>query len=151
MDTSAIKELHSHKEFLEAFPVMNQLRTHLDEKAYLDLVAEAKEKDMYRLVALYDQGEIVAVTGFKPMITLYYGRFVWVCDLVTDKNKRSHGYGEKLLLYVQDWAKGNGYGSVALSSGLQRTDAHRFYEEKMDYDKVSYVFKKEISLQLKKR
>lgn len=141
MDTLTISELQSQKEILEAFPVMNQLRTHLDEKAYLDLVTEAKEKDMYRLFALYNRGEIVAVTGFKPMITLYYGRFVWVCDLVTNKNKRSNGYGEKLLAYVHEWAKENAYESVALSSGLQRTDAHRFYEEKMDYDKVSYVFK----------
>lgn len=146
MDTLTINELQSQKEVLEAFPVMNQLRTHLDEKAYLDLVIEAKEKDMYRLFALYDQGEIVAVTGFKPMITLYYGRFVWVCDLVTDNNKRSNGYGDKLLSYVHEWAKENGYQSVALSSGLQRTDAHRFYEEKMGYDKVSYVFKKNLSL-----
>ena len=144
MDTLTIIELQSQKDILEAFPVMNQLRTHLDEKTYLDLVTEAKEKDMYRLFALYDQGEIVAVTGFKPMITLYYGRFVWVCDLVTDKNKRSNGYGEKLLAYVHEWAKQNAYESVALSSGLQRIDAHRFYEQKMDYDKVSYVFKKPL-------
>jgi hypothetical protein len=33
------------------------------------------------------------------------------------------------------------YESVALSSGLQRTNAHRFYENKMDHNKVSYVFK----------
>ncbi|HWO98810.1 MAG TPA: GNAT family N-acetyltransferase, partial [Bacillus sp. (in: firmicutes)] len=72
---------------------------------------------------------------------LYYGRFVWVCDLVTDSDKRSKGYGEKLLTYVHEWAKENNYESVALSSGLQRTDAHRFYEDKMKYDKVSYVFK----------
>ena len=144
MNTVTSKELHSQEEILEAFPVMHQLRTHLDEKAYLELVMEAKEKDMYRLFALYDQGEIVAVTGFKPMITLYYGRFVWVCDLVTDNSKRSNGYGEKLLSFVHEWADENGYERVALSSGLQRVDAHRFYEEKMGYDKVSYVFKKEL-------
>lgn len=142
MDNLAIKELHSQKEILEAFPVMNQLRTHLHETAYLDLVTEAREKDMYRLFALYNQGEIVAVIGFKPMITLYYGRFVWVCDLVTDSRKRSNGYGEKLLSYVHEWSKENGYESVALSSGIKRVDAHRFYEEKMNYDKVSYVFRK---------
>ncbi len=131
MNTVTSKELHSQEEILEAFSVMHQLRTHLDEKTYLELVMEAKEKDMYRLFALYDQGEIVAVTGFKPMITLYYGRFVWVCDLVTDNSKRSNGYGEKLLSFVHEWADENGYERVALSSGLQRVDAHRFYEEKM--------------------
>lgn len=139
MNTLIIKELQSKNEITQAFPVMNQLRTHLDENTYLELVTEAKEKDMYRLYALYDQGELVAVTGFKPMITLYYGRFVWVCDLVTSEKGRSNGYGEKLLSYVHDWARQNGYNSIALSSGLKRTDAHRFYENKMDYDKVSYV------------
>ena len=144
METITIKELQSQEEILSAFPIMNQLRTHLDEKTYLDLVTEAQVRDMYRLFALYHDGEIVAVTGFKPMITLYYGRFVWVCDLVTDENKRSNGYGERLLAYVHKWARDNGYESVALSSGLKRTNAHRFYEGQMDYDKVSYVFKKTL-------
>ena len=143
-DTFTIRELQSQEELLEAFPVMKQLRSHLDEETYLDLVLDAKDNDRYKMFALIDGEEIVAVTGFKPMITLYYGRFVWVCDLVTDNNKRSKGYGKKLLTYVHEWAKENNYESVALSSGLQRADAHRFYEYRMDYNKVSYVFKSSL-------
>ncbi|MEN2766103.1 GNAT family N-acetyltransferase [Ornithinibacillus xuwenensis] len=143
-DSLTIKELQSQNEVLAAFPIMKQLRTHLDEKMYLDLVLDAKGEDSYRLFALIDEGEIVAVTGFKPMITLYYGRFVWVCDLVTDTTKRSKGYGEELLEFVHEWALENNYTSVALSSGLQRTNAHRFYQKTMGYDKVSYVFKKNV-------
>ncbi|WP_440896688.1 GNAT family N-acetyltransferase [Amphibacillus sp. Q70] len=112
---------------IEAFPVMKQLRTHLDEETYLELVLEAKEKNGYKMFALIGEGEIVAVTGFDPMITLYYGRFVWVCDLVTNTTKRSKGYGEKLLNYVHEWIRENNYEIVALSSGLQRTGAHCFY------------------------
>lgn len=140
----SIRELKTTSEIVEAFPIMSQLRTHLDVTEYVNLVVEAQEKDSYVLFALEDNGEIVAVTGFKPMITLYYGKFVWVCDLVTDSHKRSKGYGETLLKFVEEWANKHGYKSVALSSGLQRHDAHRFYEEKMDYNKVSYVFKKNI-------
>ncbi|GAA0493719.1 GNAT family N-acetyltransferase [Salinibacillus aidingensis] len=143
MNSISIKELTSREEILEAYPVMQQLRTHLTEEAYLDLVMEAQEKDQYKLAVLLDGDKIVAVTGFKPMITLYYGRFVWVCDLVTDEAVRSKGYGEKLLSYVEYWAKKHDYERIALSSGLQRKDAHRFYEEKMDYHKASYVFKKD--------
>ncbi|GGB57177.1 GNAT family N-acetyltransferase [Virgibacillus dakarensis] len=141
MDTLTIRELQTREEIIEAFPIMNQLRTHLDKHTYLDLVVDAQKNDNYKLVALFNDQKIVAVTGFKPMITLYYGRFVWVCDLVTDTSKRSNGYGEKLLSFVQEWAKEHHYTSVALSSGLQRKAAHRFYEKKMGYDKVSYVFK----------
>lgn len=145
MNTLIIKELKSRKELIEAFPIMKQLRTHLDESTYLELVLEAQKVDRYKMVALFNEDKIVAVAGFKPMTTLYYGRFIWVCDLVTDTNIRSKGYGEKLLTYVHEWAKENKYESVALSSGLQRTDAHRFYEDKMNYDKVSYVFKSSLT------
>ncbi|MGJ9459768.1 GNAT family N-acetyltransferase [Oceanobacillus sp. CF4.6] len=145
MGTLKVKELQSQNEIRGAFPVMRQLRTHLDETTYLELVIDAQKNDSYKMFALYDNEKIVAVSGFKPMITLYYGRFVWVCDLVTDHQLRSKGYGEKLLTFVHKWAKENKYESVALSSGLQRTDAHRFYEDRMNYDKVSYVFKTSIN------
>jgi len=137
-----IKELKSEVEWKEAFPVMKQLRTHLDEKNYLQLVQEAKEKNQYKMAALYENEQIAAVTGFMPMVTLYNGSFIWVCDLITNANSRSKGYGAKLLSYVEEWSKKHGYNIVSLSSGLQRVDAHRFYEKKMEYDKVSYVFLK---------
>ena len=142
MNAFTIKEIQSKKEIVEAFPVMKQLRTHLDEQEYLNLVLDAQENDRYKMYALIEANQIVAVIGFKPMITLYYGRFIWVCDLVTDADKRSNGYGEHLLSYVHRWAQEYNYETVALSSGLQREDAHRFYEERMEYEKVSYVFKK---------
>ncbi len=139
-----IKELVNKKEWTEAFAIMKQLRTHLNRETYLELVHVAQEKEDYHMFSLYDQDEIAAVIGFMPMTTLYYGRFIWVCDLVTDAGKRSQGYGEKLLDFVETWAKEKGYGTIALSSGLQREDAHRFYEAKMDYDKVSFVLKKDL-------
>lgn len=144
MEKITIREMQTSEEILEAYPVMKQLRTHLDETSYLSLVTEAREHDQYRLYALYEGEKLVAVTGFKPMITLYYGRFVWVCDLVTDGAERSKGYGEVLLQFIEKWAAEHNYSKVSLSSGLQRKDAHRFYEEKMGYDKVSFVFLKPI-------
>ncbi|AMQ20392.1 GNAT family N-acetyltransferase [Geobacillus zalihae] len=137
--------LETEEEVRSAFPVMRELRTHLDEETYTALVREAQEKEGYKLAALYDQDKMVAVVGFMPMITLYNGRFIWVCDLVTASSERSKGYGKALLSYVHEWAKEHGYGIVSLSSGLQRIDAHRFYEEKMEYEKVSYVFLKRLS------
>jgi GNAT superfamily N-acetyltransferase len=139
-----IKELKSEKEWKEAYPVMKQLRTHLDEEQFLELVQEATQKENYNIAALYNNDKVEAVTGFMPMITLYNGRFIWVCDLVTASDSRSKGYGEALLNYVHNWSKENGYDIVSLSSGLQRKDAHRFYENKMEYDKVSYVFLKRL-------
>lgn len=139
-----IREMKSREDLTDAFQVMKELRTHLDTNEFLALVEEAREKDMYQIYALYEKERIVAVTGFKLMITLYNGRSVWVCDLVTSRQHRSKGYGQKLLSFIEEWAIERGYESVGLSSGLQRKDAHRFYEEKMSYHPVSYAFKKEL-------
>ncbi|MGJ9381376.1 GNAT family N-acetyltransferase [Salipaludibacillus sp. CF4.18] len=138
---SLIEELKTQDEIESAYPIMSQLRNHLSEKTYVELILEAQIKEQYRLFALYENEKIVAVIGFMPMITLYYGRFIWVCDLVTDETQRSSGFGEELLTFVHDWARKNKYNSVALSSGIERKDTHRFYEEKMNYKKVSYVYR----------
>ncbi|MEG9296872.1 GNAT family N-acetyltransferase [Mangrovibacillus sp. Mu-81] len=139
-----IKQLNGEKEWLDGYPILKQLRPHLDESGYLNLIKEASDTDGYKLAALYEEGKIVAVTGFMPMVTLYNGKFIWVCDLVTDAGVRSNGHGKKLLSYVECWAKNNGYDIISLSSGMQRLDAHRFYEDKMDYKKTSYVYVKEL-------
>ncbi|WP_280769019.1 GNAT family N-acetyltransferase [Salipaludibacillus daqingensis] len=144
---ATVKELRSQEEIESAFSIMHQLRNHLDENTYVELVLEAQIKEQYRLCALYEEDKIVAVIGFMPMITLNYGRFIWVCDLVTDEKQRHLGYGEQLLNYVHQWAEDHKYRSVALSSGVDQTETHRFYEEKMDYDKVSYVFTKTLHKQ----
>ncbi|CDQ17807.1 Acetyltransferase (GNAT) family protein [Halobacillus karajensis] len=142
MGERTIVELNTKQEIRSAFPVMSQLRTKVKEEEYVDLVWEAREVDRYHLFALYNSGEIVAVIGFKEMTTLYYGRFIWVCDLVTTLSQRSKGYGEELLTFTENWALKQGYSSIALSSGISRERAHKFYEENMDYKRVSYVFKK---------
>jgi GNAT superfamily N-acetyltransferase len=144
MIMSIIRELSTEMDWLEAYPVMKQLRTHLSQERFLELTSEATVSEGYKLAALYEEGKIMAVTGFMPMITLYNGKSIWVCDLVTDSSVRSKGYGEKLLNYVETWAKNNGYDIISLSSGLQRLNAHRFYEDKMDYEKKSYVYLKEL-------
>ncbi|WP_226579780.1 GNAT family N-acetyltransferase [Halobacillus litoralis] len=139
-----VQKIENEIDIRSAYSVMKELRTHLDEETYVDLVKEAGKVDRYHLYGLFLNNELFSVIGFKEMTTLYYGRFVWVCDLVTKKSVRSNGYGKELLNFVEKWAAGNGYETVALSSGLSRKSAHRFYEEKMDYKRVSYVFKNSV-------
>jgi GNAT superfamily N-acetyltransferase len=138
-----IRELLSKQELLLAFPIMKQLRTHLVEETYLNLIEDMK-KEGYIMFALYVEEKVVAVAGVIKLTNLYYGKHVWVNDLVTDVNQRSKKYGQMLLSFVNEWAKENSCEVVALSSGLQRVEAHKFYESKMQFDKTSYVFKKQL-------
>jgi len=136
-----IKELNSKEEYLEAFPTMKELRNGLNEEKYLELVIEMV-KEGYKMFALYDNSNLVSVAGIIVLTNFYYERHVFIYDLVTSSNFRSKGYGEYLLQFIHSWAKENGCNVIALSSGLERINAHRFYEEKMNYEKPSYVFKK---------
>jgi GNAT superfamily N-acetyltransferase len=136
-----IKELVEEKEWLEAFPVMNELRTHLNESTYLEILHSMREEG-YKLFALYHNEQVVAVTGVAIRTNFYYGKHVFVYELVTHSSQRSKGYGEKLLSYIHQYAIHNGCGIVNLESALFRSDAHRFYETKMGYEKFCYSFKK---------
>lgn len=142
-ETACVKELLNKEELIKAFPVMKQLRIHLVEETYLNLIEDMK-KEGYKMFALYVDEEIVALAGVIILTNLYYGKHVWVNDLVTDINKRSKKYGQVILSFINEWAKENGCDVVALSSGLQRVEAHKFYEAKMGFDKTSYVFKKQL-------
>ncbi|OEF98830.1 GNAT family N-acetyltransferase [Vulcanibacillus modesticaldus] len=138
-----IKEQKNLEDLIDTFPVMNQLRTDLDKDTYLKYLDEMI-KQGYKVFALYNDGNIMAVAGVIILTNFYYGRHVWVYDLVTHSDYRSNGYGEILLEFIHKWGEENGCKIVALSSGLERKDAHRFYEKKMGYEKPSYVFKKEL-------
>ena len=139
-----IDELTTEAEWREAFPVMRELRTHLDEETFLDLMWKMRPEGYRLLAARDDQGVIRALAGIATLTNLYYGRHIWVYELITTASERSRGYGKALLDYVDALARDLSCDTVALASGLQRADAHRFYEQKMGMRRTAYTFQKAI-------
>ena len=70
---------------------------------------------------------VVAVAVWRQIENTYEGRRLYVDDLVTDNRERSHGHGATLLGAIEQLARTKGCQVLALDSGTQRTDAHRFY------------------------
>ena len=141
--TETIMELISVEQWEEAYPIMKQLRTDLDKHQYFELM-DLMRKDGYRLFAYFQGEEMAAIIGISVRVNFYNKRHVVVHDLVTTELERSKGIGEKLLAFIHEWAKENGAKYVSLESALPRTDAHRFYEDKFEYDKWCYSFRKEL-------
>lgn len=137
-----VRELTTSEEFRRAHPVMNELRTHLLDVDGYEAILEEMRRGGYRLFAAVDGDRYVALAGIAIRTNFYYGRFLYVYDLITSESERSKGHGKLLLDHLEELARADGCQTIALSSGVQRADAHRFYEDKMDYDRVSYVFKK---------
>lgn len=142
--TVEIKELTTEEEFRRAHPVMTELRTHLKDLVdYQEALAQMR-RDGYRLFAALDHADMVALAGVAIRTNFYYGHFLYVYDLITKATERSKGHGKLLLDHLEALALEDGCQTIALSSGVQRSDAHRFYEDKMGYERVSYVFKKSL-------
>ncbi|MBE6782817.1 MAG: GNAT family N-acetyltransferase [Ruminococcaceae bacterium] len=66
-----------------------------------------------------------------------------IIALAVSKEYRRKGIGTELLKTAEYWAKENSIEVVLLNSGLQRADAHIFYESQ-GYFKKSYGFIKRI-------
>jgi len=143
MSDVEIRELESKREWLDAFPLVKQLRTHLDEAQYLEYL-EQMTADGYRLFGLFADGDLAALAGADILTNMYYGRHLWVFELVTDPDHRSKGFGRQLFEHLVGWAEDRGCERIALSSGLQRERAHRFYEDHVEMDRASYVFTREL-------
>lgn len=116
----------SDEEILRCFPVMQQLRTHLQEGDFVSTIRR-QEDGGYRLAYLEDAGAVRAVAGFRVIDNLYSGRMLYVDDLVTDSSVRSRGYGGQMLEWLKEQARDEGCRFLELDSGVQRFDAHRFY------------------------
>ncbi|ABY36471.1 MAG TPA: N-acetyltransferase [Chloroflexus aurantiacus] len=114
-------------EIAACYPIMHQLRPHLTQSEFVPRIRRLMEMG-YRLAALTDEGEVVAVAGFRFGENLAWGRFLYVDDLVTDANRRSRGYGSALLNWLKQHAAAAGCDQLHLDSGTWRKDAHRFYE-----------------------
>ena len=136
-----VVELTSDADLRRALPVLAELRSHLDERTYMEHLSKMRP-DGYRMFALEDGDEIKALAGVRIATNFYFGRYLWVYDLVTTETERSSGLGATLMRDLEQLARAEGCDTIALSSGMQRTDAHRFYEERMGYERASYTFRK---------
>ena len=138
-----ITELEHDAEFGEAFGVIRELHQDLDERLYRELIPEMRAAG-YRMFAVREGDDLVAVAGVQRLTNLYYGRHFYVYDLSVTEDARSNGYGERLLRHVEEVARGEGCGHVALACGRQREDALRFYEDRMGYERPGYSMRKAL-------
>lgn len=108
------------------FPVMVELRPHLEADTFVRLV-RAMQKEGYLLAALEAEGTVRAVAGFRINVLLARGKNLYVDDLVTAGASRSHAYGGAMLQWLIQYARDKDCDTFDLDSGVHRFRAHRFY------------------------
>jgi len=123
---SVIRTAVSNEEICACYPVLAELRPHLQAEEFLARYRRMHEQG-FRLGFLEDSGVVRAVAGFRLNESLAWGKYLYVDDLVTREADRSRGYGAQLLEWLRSLAISNGCSQLHLDSGVHRFGAHRFY------------------------
>ena len=126
------------EEINACFDVMLELRPHLEREGFLPTVREM-EQSGYQLVYLQDDTNVVAVAGYRIAINLFMGKHLYVDELVTSKDHRSRGSGERLIDWLRELAIAENCSHLHLDSGTHRGRAHKFYFEQ-GFTIASYHF-----------
>ena len=130
------------KELETVYELLVQLRKSLSYDEFEDLIYDMRHMD-YVMIGLFEKEKLISYAGVAIQTNLYHKRHLYIFDLVTDESYRSRGYGKTIMDYLRDYAKMGACENIVLSSGLQREDAHRFYETE-GFEKKSYLFVKAI-------
>lgn len=119
----------SDDEIRSCYPVMAELRPHVQPDEFLTRVKRQQEIAGYELAYLKDEadGEVKSVGGFRISESLAWGKFMYVDDLVSLSDERSKGYGGAMFDWLVEYAKQNDCNQFHLDSNVQRFRAHRFY------------------------
>jgi len=125
--TSTLRHAETDDELRACFPVMHQLRPHLADDA--DMLARLRRMraDGYRLLAAWQDGQPIALAGYRLQENLIYGRFLYVDDLVVTQAQRGGRWGERLLAETERIARDAGCARLVLDTGLANALAQRFY------------------------
>jgi len=82
------------------YDVMAELRPNVSRSEFLPVI-RAMQADGLRLACIRADGCVVAVAGYRLSTNLFYGKHLYVDDLVTTDSERSKGYGKELLAWLR--------------------------------------------------
>lgn len=103
-----------------------------------------KKQGNYYIFCAFVDNNLVGFVGTVQEIAFELDRdYLRIIGIAVSKSFQCNGVGTLLLKYIESFAKEKGFSVVALNSGLQRFDAHKFYE-KNGFVKKSYGFTKTV-------
>jgi ribosomal protein S18 acetylase RimI-like enzyme len=134
-------DLRESKNLDSAFPIMKQLRTHLDRKLFGDL-AEQMIKENYRLWAYWNHDQILGLLSTRVYTDFVRGSHLYIDDLVTDSDARSCGIGAALLQHAEKIAQDLKLPVLRLCCVLENEAGMKFYRREKWKERAWALVKK---------
>lgn len=112
----------------EIKPILRVLRGTLAEDVFDARLARAMRAGYSVLLARNDAGALGCL-GYRLIDDVFWGKTLFVDDLVVDPDTRGQGVGSALLDAAKQEAAVQHCDHIRLCSGLTRHQAHTFYEQ----------------------
>ena len=125
-----IKIAESDEEIQSCYPVMAELRPHIQSEEFVSIVKKLTVDSGYQIIYLSDGGEVKSVGGFRINEWLAGGKYLEIEDLISKSGEHSNGYGGELFDWIVDYAREKKCNQIKLVSHVKRFGAHRFYLNK---------------------
>lgn len=123
-----VRKITTHADLEAVYPVIRELRTHLTFQDYISLIAEAKVRDEYELVAVFNGEQCIAAMGFRVLYDFVHGKHLYIDDLVVTESCRSQGVGVELLKYAERVGLEKKCKGLRLWTGSENVGGKKFYE-----------------------
>ena len=123
MDHLQVRRLEP-REWAGIFPIIVQLRPHLDEQKFLRQVRRQTHSG-YELIGAFRADRLVGILGMRLVHTLARGPHLHVDDIIVLEEARKSGCGRALMRYAEADARARGMAAVFLDA---RPDAIGFYK-----------------------
>jgi ribosomal protein S18 acetylase RimI-like enzyme len=99
---------------------------------------------LYRTLVALSETKVVGFIGLLTLPVYEHAQPVgWILALCVASDNRGKGIGKALLSEAEKHYRSAGVLDIRLHSGLQRDEAHQFYE-KLGFGKSGYRFKKKL-------
>ncbi len=105
---------------------MKELRPHLNVETFQTELKNQMEEG-YELLYIEENEAVIALIGFRTLNLFFSGKTLYIDDLITSEDHQGKGFAGKLMNWIIDFAKKNGYDHLSLDSGFTRKKAHRLY------------------------
>ena len=89
---------------------------------------EEMDSNKQKVYVAVENNVVVGFVHVELYQLLYQKDLANVLGLAVREDVQKKGYGKKLMLCVENWAKEMNCDAVRLNSGMQRKEAHEFYK-----------------------
>lgn len=130
MQNVDIVSLENETLWLEALPIAKVLWPELRAESYVRSLTSMSAKG-YTLWGIRTNGLLVGIAGVQEVELLARGRILWLFDMATHPDHQGKGFGTRMLSFLEEYARTNGYSRLLLHTSATREATIDFYRSQL--------------------